>query len=267
MTGSVQPQADPTGQSPTGARRQSVATEREPSGRKSTLIMGGVSLILVIALVIGGFVLNAKNTAVPDDGYGSAKTATAQVMGEGAVVVGAPDATTQLTIFQDPLCSQCGEFARQYGQQIARAADAGELAVTFRMVDFYNPNSPSGDYGTRAYAALLAVAQTDGDVPGLWLKYYDALYDKDNQPAEKGAADLTNKQLAAIAATVGNTIAEADISGYMAQAKDYASDAIDDLTELWAEYSATPDTPTVVFDGAITSTNKPDWLSTLLGEK
>ena len=71
------------------------------------------------------------------------------------------------------------------------------------MLNFLNPRSFSGDYSTRAAAALLCVAQEGGTQPGLYLAYHSALFATDNQPAESGTADLTNEQLAELATSIG----------------------------------------------------------------
>ena len=116
-----------------------------------------------------------------------------------------PGATPGKTIdvFEDALCPICAEFERQFGQQINQAVDQGDLAVNYHMLNFLNPRSFSGDYSTRAAAALLCVAEEGGTQPGLYLNYHSALFSTDNQPAEGGSADLTNEQLAELATTTG----------------------------------------------------------------
>ena len=99
-----------------------------------------------------------------------------------------------LDIYEDALCPICAEFERQYGQQINQAIDNGTLAVNYHMLNFLNKSSFSGDYSSRAAAALLCVAQQSGAQPGVYLAFHSALFSSDHQPEEGGSSDLTNER-------------------------------------------------------------------------
>ena len=195
----------PAAKKPAAGRQSVAAARRSSNGNNRTqLIIGAIAVVVIIAIIIFGLVLNKKQTAVQGEGYG-ASTQSVATVAEGVVTVAKPGATPGKTIdvFEDALCPICSEFERQFGQQMNQAIDQGDLAVNYHMLNFLNPRSFSGDYSTRAAAALLCVAQEGGTQPGLYLDYHSALFSTDNQPAEGGSADLTNEQLAELATTTG----------------------------------------------------------------
>lgn len=169
-----------------------------------------------------------------------------------------------LDIFEDPLCPICGRFEAMFGEQIRQAVAAGKLTVRYRMVTFLDPGSASGDYSTRAYAALLALTREAGTKPGLVMAFHARLFDPDVQPQESGSSDLTNVQLADLAEQLGapaEAVAAIADGSRMAQA---TAGAKSNLATL-ARVDPTPGTPTVARDGHPVEIGSTDWLSPLLG--
>jgi len=135
------------------------------------------------------------------------------------------------------------------------------------MVDFLNGASHSGDYSTRAYGALLAVAKNDGAKPGVFMAFHTAIYDSKNQPKENGSADLTNQQLADLAGSAGASDATKKLiadGAEVAAAKTDAQTNLTSLTAVAAKVGRGPGTPTVAKDGVPVSTNDVNWLTNML---
>src|SRR5690606_21434692 len=153
--------------------------------------------------IVVGLVLYSKNSATQGEGYGSSTLSVATVDDAGVITVANGNPELSLDVYEDALCPICGDFEHQYGQQIAQAIDEGQLEVKYRMVDFLNGASHSGDYSTRAYGALLAVAKNDGATPGVFMAFHTAIYDSKNQPKENSSSDLSNEQLADLAGDAG----------------------------------------------------------------
>ena len=249
------------------AARQSVAAARRSSNsnNRTQLIIGVIAVVVIAAIIIFGLVLNKKETAVQGDGYGASTQSVATVSAGVVTVMKAGAAPTEtVDVFEDALCPVCSEFERQFGQQLNQAIDQGQLTVNYHMLNFLDARSFSGDYSTRAAAALLCVAEEGGSQPGLYLGYHSALFATDTQPAEGGTADLTNEQLAELATSVGAPAAATDCitaGTNVAAARAAAEESSATLSAATGRVA----TPTVLHNGAPVSTTV-DWLTTLLAQ-
>jgi protein-disulfide isomerase len=247
--------------------RQSVAAARRssPGNNRTQLIIGGIAIIVIIVVITIGVVLNRQQTATQAEGYGASTQSVATASADGVVTVSKPGSTPKATIdiYEDALCPACAELERQFGQQINQELDNGSLTVNYHMVDFLNRSSHSGDYSSRAAGALLCVAQDSGSQPGAYMAFHSALFASENQPAENGSTDLSNLQLADLAATAGaNDQAQTCIStGANTQAAATAAAAF--MTDLGTITGGRAGTPTVVHNGAPVTLN-PDWLTNLV---
>lgn len=265
----VQPSGRPPARAGASASRTSVAAARSSrSNNRTQLIIGSVAIALIAIVVVVGIMMNRANTAVQADGYGSSTNSTATVNGNVLTLASAtpPAGTTPVTVdlYADALCPICGQFERQYGQQISQAVDTGKLTVNLHMLNFLDRGSFSQDYSSRAAGALLCVAQNQGTTPGLVLSYYTRLFAEGTQPEEQGSADLTNAQLADLAKGLGANDATTSCitsgaSVAAAQANATASSAT--LKGIIGGVA----TPSVIHDGKPVNTNQTTWLSSLLG--
>jgi protein-disulfide isomerase len=250
-----------------GASRQSVAAARRssPGNNRTQLIIGGIAIVVIVVVVVIGVVLNRQQTATQAEGYGPSTQSVATASTDGVVTVSKPGSTPRATIdiYEDALCPACAELERQFGQQINQELDNGNLTVNYRMVDFLNPRSASGDYSTRAAAALLCVAQESGSQAGVYMAFHSALFASENQPAENGSSDLSNQQLADLATSAGaSDAAQTCISGGQnVQAAGAAAATF--MTDLNTITGGRAGTPTVVQNGAPVTLN-PDWLTNLV---
>lgn len=269
---SKNPQPRPSGGGSTGsgkpggkAGRQSVAAARQSSGsnNRTQLIIGAVAVVLIIAVVVTGLVLNKQKNKVQADGYGASTASTATV-DNGAVVISQGDPGKVIDVYEDAMCPICAEFEKQFGQQIAQSVDQGKLTVRLHMLNFLNPQSASQDYSTRAAAALLAVATEAGTQPGLVLKYHSALFSPDNQPKEGTSTDRTNDELAALAVASGapeSVRASIAAGKYVTEAAANAKASTDQLQAAVGKVG----TPTVLQNNAPIALNDVDWLTKIVG--
>ena len=231
----------------------------EPVSSRSTYIIGGLAVLVIAALVIGGILWQSSKNEVQNDGYGSVQNSEVVVTVEdnGVVLIGKPDARTTLDIFEDPLCPACAALEHLSGQSVSAAIDTGDVAVRYHMLNFLNRASSSGDYSTRAGAALLCVAQ-DGNAIA-YSNLHTALFSPDNQPAEGGKSDHTNDDLARIAGEAGASDAATACISSGANVEAAAANAAAASEALSA--AGGTGTPTVVADGKIVSTKNSDWVS------
>ena len=178
----------------------------------------------------------------------------------GVVTVGEEGAPT-VQIWEDYMCPACGSFEGQNGERIASAVEAGDLRVEFHTLNFLNGQSGSGEYSTRALAAIQCVAAKDS-LP-VFFKVKNAFFTQ--QPSE-GGGDRTPKELADTAEAAGanadsvECIGNVETNGGMDKASDSADNAQKSIREITDRVS----TPTVAFDGKVVEISDPTWLDTIL---
>lgn len=217
-----------------------------PMSSGTTYALGGVALALIVLIVFLAYRWGSGGAEVRNDGYGAVRNpaVTAAVQSDGGVRLGLPDAPKTIEIYEDAICPGCGNLEHLYGQEIAQKIDEGRLAVRYRFVNFLDEKSDSGDYSTRAAAALQCVAETGSGVT--YAKFHDSLFTT-RQPEE--GSGLTDDELAALATESGAPQTAHDCIAAGAridQAKSQATAALDDLKTALEGDAATPS----VFDVA-----------------
>lgn len=193
---------------------------------------------------------------------GSDGMATARLAGSGAIVISRGTPKVTVDVFEEPLCPPCGTFSQQFGRKLDAAVTDGRIALRYRVVTFLDAKSPSGDYSTRALAALVAVAGIDGHRPGVFLAFQSSLFDPDTQPDEGAAKDLTNAQLAVLAEKAG--VSDTAIAAF----------GTDSVVNIAVQASAgnqaalgelgVDGVPAVAVDGKVVDHRKADWLTRAL---
>ncbi len=253
VSGGSGPRGKPTPRKGAGV----VAAARQPTSRRGTL--AGVVVVMVLVLVIAGFLYQRTRTTPVNNGYGAA--ATAQVMvTNGVVRVGAANAPVTLNVFEDFTCPICGQFEGVYGQQLAQSLDQGKVAVNYHMLDFLNNRSASKDYSTRAAGAALCVA---GDGTGsAFSKFHSALFAPATQPKENSGTDLSNTQLAKVAADAGASPAAQQCISSGAQVAAAATAAQAGQSALAASGNPVA-TPTILEGTTKIDINNRNWLTSL----
>lgn len=275
-TGKATPRSA-VGYGPQGSaiRRQSVAANRPTKGsNKTQLYILGAAAVVIALVVVLGIVLNKSNSTINEDGYGNSKNGVAALGANGVIAVDA-NTTPPVTIdvYEDPICPFCGAFERDYGQQIAKAIDEGKLRVNYNLLNFLDKASGSGNYSTRAVAALQCAGAHIGSTKGAWAAFHAALYSSGVQP-EEGGSDLTNDQLIAQMKTAATGAGVPADSADLAAAASCVTNG-DMLASAAATYTASAaaltavlgqvSTPAIVHNGAIVDINADTaWLTKLI---
>lgn len=179
------------------------------------------------------------------------------------MVVGRGTPKITVEVYAEPYCPPCAEFSRQHRQQLDAAVADGKIELRLRVVTFLDRKSPSGDYSTRALSALIAVAGIDGDRPGVFLAFQNALFDPDNQPDEGAAKDLTNAQIAVLAEKAG--VSRTAITAFGTDAVVNIAGQASKENQAALEKLGGDSVPTVTVNGKVIDHRKSDWLTRALG--
>lgn len=247
--------------------RQSVAAMRagKPGSNRTQVIIGLCAVAVMVAIVVAGLVINKKNGAPTETNYSKSTNSVTTLTDDAVVATAAGGAAANaptIDLFQDAMCPGCQDFEQQFGQQVLKAVDEGKLVVRYHMLTFLDKASASGDYSTRASAALLTVAQDSGAAKGAFLNYLVSLYATDTKPEENGSSDLSNAQLADLAGKAGaSQAAQADIKAGKNTA--LASKVNTAANKMLSDATGQVQTPTVLRDGKPVGLSR-DWLTDLL---
>jgi protein-disulfide isomerase len=203
-------------------------------GASTTLVgvVGGVAVVAlavaVIGLVVGVRALNDDEvsaqptvtvTAEASDAASPAAAttpaATEEAAKDPALLLNAPGVpvgpdgealaavdeapTVRLDLFADYMCPYCGQFERQYGEELQGLVDDGTVAFVSHPIAFLDDFSNGTQYSTRAAQAALAVAQLD---PIHYGAFNAALFAEGTQP-EENTDGLSDEQIAEVATSVG----------------------------------------------------------------
>lgn len=229
--------------------------------KNNGMLITVIALIAVAVLVLGGVIWMAQRGSEANPiTFGETQDELIEITDAGVIVVGEADAPT-VQIWEDFNCPGCGSFEGQNGEQIATAVEAGDLRVEYHNLDFQNQGSTSGEYSTRAIAAIQCVAAKDS-LP-VFFDVKNSFYA--NQPAG-GAGDLSADELASLAEEAGanadtvECIGNVETNGGMDKAADSAENAQRSIREATGQVS----TPTVVFEGETVDTGNPAWLNDII---
>ncbi|MFJ8628057.1 DsbA family protein [Kitasatospora sp. NPDC093550] len=153
------------------------AAEEASSKRRKKLIVGGVVLVVIAAAVIAGVVVQNERSK-PE----TPTAAPAGTIGDKNLVipVGAGNAPSVLTVYEDPRCPACGSFEREFSPTVDQLEDAGKIYTNYHIVSFIDRAVPGK--GSKAGANALACAQDAGH----FRDFHDVLYR--NQPEETNDA-------------------------------------------------------------------------------
>jgi len=153
----------------------------------------GVSIAVVVVLVaIGGLVVFLNNQATaPGVAHKS------DIINEETGAISFGDGEDEVDTFVDFMCPICGDFEKQYGEQLQAAAADGKITLNLHPISILDRYSQNTQFSTRAAAAVYCVAEK---APEAALDYFNLLFE--NQPAEN-TAGLTDDELAAFAEQAG----------------------------------------------------------------
>ena len=208
-----------------------------------------VGAVLAIAVLVGVTVLLNRGS---DD---APVAADYQVSASGAVITAGRGPVT-VDIWTDYLCPFCERFESRYGEDLARALNAGQITVRYHAVGLLDSRSDPPGYSTRAAAASLCAVDA-----GIFPAYHERLFVE--QPSE-GGPGLSEERLAALGAELGAPagFTECVLSDAHEQAVVAETQAMLDNPVLRGERGV--GTPSVVVDGQRVDVNS-DWLERATG--
>ncbi|WP_062972713.1 DsbA family protein [Nocardia flavorosea] len=169
-----------------------------PNRRLLVVLLPLVAVLLVGAAVGAGLLArNAMAETIPGTaaavGSGSGP---ANVLADGAVRIGEPDAEVTVRVVMDLQCPFCKAFEDANGKVLEDAVRDGTAAVEYSVISFLDRASTT-EYSSRAGNASFCVANSGLDSYQAWLAEMFA-----EQPAE-GGAGLPDSELIAIAESTG----------------------------------------------------------------
>jgi len=260
-------------QAQNAGRGTPAVAKHKPADRKP-IIIGAVVVVLLLAAVLGGVIYsnNTKNategqniaTSELDDAATGAAgdKVTYPVEREGAVVVvGKSTAKVTLDAYEDFLCPVCGAFEENFGDDIQRHLEAGDLRVRYHMLPLLNERSDPPGYSLDSADAALCAADA-----GKFTEFHQALYDA--QP-EEGARGWDKSQLAKLGKDLG--IGSTSFKSCVESGR-YDTEIQSHFDEVrTAEYLQQDingqkgfGTPTVANGHEVVDTSNPKWLDALL---
>ena len=140
-----------------------------------------LAVIVVTLITAVGCTRQVAGTAQPDprkpgvvlteDGYG--------------IVAGFDDAPARVDIFTEPQCGRCGELQADFGDDISRHLNTGQLAVTYRPLTFLD-DVPNG-YSARVSNALFLAADHESSATA-FQAFVQELYAQ-QEPSGAGQTD------------------------------------------------------------------------------
>jgi len=222
-----------------------------------------LALVAIAVLVLGGVIFFAKKGGEANPiTFGETADPKIEITPEGVIAVGETDAPL-VQMWEDFMCPACGNFEGQNGERIASAVEEGKVRVEFHTMNFLDRSSGSGEYSTRALAAMQCVAAKDSLTTFFDVK--NAFFAQ--QPTE-GGGDRTATELADAAKAAGanddsvECIGNVESNGGMDKAKDTADNSQQSIREVTDRAS----TPTVAYDGEVVDIANPAWLDEILAK-
>jgi protein-disulfide isomerase len=192
---------------PANATRPIRAGPKADDRRRNQLIKIGLTALIVVsavALVLYLVMSPGTGTKPVADKAKPVRVTSSHLVTKA----GTTEPKVVLSLYEDPLCPQCGDFDKKFGPTVNELIDTGAVAA-----DYYNVallDTQSRDYSSRASAAAYCVADQSIDA---FRRFHAALYA--HQPEETAASFPDNAQLieAARAAGVGGNVADCINSG------------------------------------------------------
>lgn len=157
-----------------------------------------VLLVAAAAIGIGLLVRSAAAEEIPGTATAAGGSAPANVLADGAVRVGEPDAKVTVRVVMDLQCPACKAFEEANGKVLEDAVRDGAAAVEYSVITFLDRASRT-EYSSRAGNAAFCVANSGVDDYQAWLS------DMFTQQPEEGGDGLPDSALIDIAESAGYT--------------------------------------------------------------
>lgn len=182
-----------------GSARERLQAEREREKgrdrrRRTLIVSAAVVGVLGLAAVAGLIAANAgRDGGGPGSGPVAAPTGAAG-KDDLAIPVGATDAPSTLTVWEDFRCPACAQFENALRDTVHELERSGQLKVEYHLATIIDGNM--GGSGSLNAANAAACAQDAGK----FAEYHDVLYQ--NQPAEQDDAFAGDEKLFELAGRV-----------------------------------------------------------------
>lgn len=166
-------------------REQAKARERR---RRTLIVSTAVVGVLALAAVVGVIAANSGGKSSKDKASGPAVAPSGATGKDSlAIQVGAEDAPSTLTIWEDFRCPVCAQFENAFRDTIHQMEQSGQIKVEYHLATLIDGNL--GGSGSLKAANAAACAQDAGKFSA----YHDVLYR--NQPKEADDAFGDNSKL------------------------------------------------------------------------
>lgn len=174
-------------------RAQAALEEQQRAERRRMMIVAGsiVAFLVLVAVVV--VVISSTRDTTGETPDATPEQATADY----GLVVGEDDAPTEIVIYEDPQCPVCAQLEAEVAEDLAAAAEAGDVRVEYRIVSFLDEAS-SNDYSSRAANALVATYDVSG--PEVFEALHRTLFE---QQTPEGGAGHSDDQLVEFAVEAG----------------------------------------------------------------
>ncbi|MDX3852815.1 DsbA family protein [Streptomyces sp. AK02-01A] len=183
----------------TRSARERLQQERDEQNvsekrRRTLIVSAAVVGALGLAAVIGLVAANAGEDKEVDVARPAAAPSGANGKDDLAIPVGASDAPSTLTVWEDFRCPACAQFENAFRSTINKLEKAGKLKVEYHLVTIIDNNM--GGSGSLNAANAAACAQDAGE----FARYHDVLFK--NQPPETEDLFARNSRLLDLAGKV-----------------------------------------------------------------
>ncbi len=221
----------------------------------------GVLVVVLLALVGGlGVWLQTHNESgdlpptIPVVAAGPVYPVAVQ---DDAVVIGKSGAPVTVEVYEDFLCSGCGQFEQLYGDQLEQAAALGQARVVYHPVAILDAASKPAGYSSLAAGAAFCASEAD-----VFPRFHGSLFA--TQP-RAGGPGWTSAQLQQLGHDLGagDTFVRCVQEGAQQRVTAATEQARERLSGLRPDGRLS--TPTVLVNGAIADTGDPGWLDEALG--
>ena len=239
------------------------ATKALQTSSNKGMLIAVAALVAIAILVLGGVIFfSQRNSEANPISFGETADPLIEISDTGVVAVGEADAPT-VQIWEDYMCPACASFEGQNGEPIASAVEDGSLRAEFHTLNFLDRQSGSGEYSTRALAAIQCVAAKDS--LSTFFDVKNAFFAQ--QPGE-GGGDRSARELADAAKAAGagddavECIGNVETNGGIDKAKESADNAQQSIREVTSRVS----TPTVAHEGEVVEWSDPAWLDGIIAK-
>ncbi|MCL2802925.1 MAG: DsbA family protein [Micrococcales bacterium] len=184
------------------AERLKAAQAAKERRNRLLVLAGGLAVVVAVAVIVIAVTMSQKG-----DAFADLPATPAGAQENGGILLGtdlapggpAPEGNDVVTvaIYTDFMCPWCGNFEKQYDQELSNLAQNGQIQLEYHIVALQDSQENAERFSTRAAIAAAAVAKHD---PANFLPFVRAMFD--DQPTE-GQDSRSDEEIAATAEGAG----------------------------------------------------------------